>query len=229
MSRELMSGTHDCGGNAAAYVLGALDPDEVDAFRGHLETCVVCRDEVATLQRAADALPMAAPQHPLPRGLRRRVLADVHADARAADRARRRRVRTWGTLPRPALAGGAAVALAVAAFAGVELASSGGSSGSRVIAASVGDAQLRLGGGHAELVVHKLRIPPAGRVYEVWLKRAGSAPTPTRALFSVTSAGDGDVGVPGNLRGVSEVLVTQERAGGSPVPTTSPVVVARIT
>jgi hypothetical protein len=174
---------------------------------------------------------MAAPPEPLPRGLRRRVLAEVHADARAAERARPRerprRSPAW--LPRPALAGGALAALALAAFGGVELASSGGSSGTRVFPASRGYAQLRITNGHAELIVRNLKQPQAGRIYEVWLQRPHQAPTPTRALFSVTSRGEADVDVPGSLRGVSTVMVTQERAGGSPHPTSAPVVVARIT
>jgi anti-sigma-K factor RskA len=231
MSHDPMSGTHDCGGDAAAYVLGALEAGEVDSFRKHLDTCAFCRDEIAVLQQAADALPMAAPSQPVPRGLRRRVLAEVHADARAAERARsRQRSRqTFSWLPRPALAGGALAALALAAFGGVELASSGSSSGARVISASVGNAQLRVAAGHAELIVHGLPQAPPGRIYEVWLRHGNQAPTRTRALFGVTSAGDADVDVPGSLHGVSTVLVTQERAGGSPHPTSPPVVVARIT
>ena len=52
----------DCGHDAAAYVLGALEPHEVEPFRRHLRGCVVCRDEVAALGEVVAALPMAAPQ-----------------------------------------------------------------------------------------------------------------------------------------------------------------------
>jgi hypothetical protein len=65
--------------------------------------------------------------------------------------------------------------------------------------------------------------PPLGKVYEVWLRRASSAPSPTDALFSVTSRGSGSVAVPGNLHGVREVLVTSEPQGGSAHPTSAPV------
>ncbi len=41
-------------------------------------------------------------------------------------------------------------------------------------------------------------------------------------------AGCGDIGVPGDLRGVTAVMVTQEPAGGSRVPTRAPVIVARL-
>src|SRR5436305_742819 len=74
--------TRDCGGDPAAYVLGALEPEEVDTFRAHMETCVVCRDEVVAFERTADALALAVPQYRAPRGLRRRVLRVVRAEAR---------------------------------------------------------------------------------------------------------------------------------------------------
>jgi anti-sigma-K factor RskA len=230
MNWDPMAGTHDCGDDAAAYVLGALEPEEADSFRARLDTCDGCRHELATLQQAADALPMAAVQYQVPRGLRRRVLAEVHADARAAERQRRRRSRPSLTLlPRPALAGAALAAIALAVFGGVELASSGSTGPARVIQASVGHAQLRLAGSSAELIVHRLPQPRPGRIYEVWLKRPGAAPAPTRALFGVTTKGDADVAVPGKLHGGDEVMVTQEPAGGSRAPTTQPVIVAQLT
>ncbi len=66
-----------CGPDAAAYVLGALKDEETETFRRHLATCAVCRDEVAALQMVADALPLTAPQLPVPRRLRRRVMSGV--------------------------------------------------------------------------------------------------------------------------------------------------------
>ena len=52
--RRPMSESHECGGDAAAYVLGALEPDEVEAFRLHMASCVVCRDEVAAFEQVTD-------------------------------------------------------------------------------------------------------------------------------------------------------------------------------
>jgi hypothetical protein len=54
-------------------------------------------------------------------------------------------------------------------------------------------------------------------------------PSPTGALFGVTAAGAGEVEVPGDLRGVSRVTVTQEPTGGSRVPTRAPVIIATLT
>jgi hypothetical protein len=67
-----------------------------------------------------------------------------------------------------------------------------------------------------------------GRIYEVWLKRGSQPPEPTDALFSVTDNGAGTVGVPGDLRGVSQVMVTDEPSGGSTKPTRSPVIVVSV-
>ena len=71
--------------------------------------------------------------------------------------------------------------------------------------------------------------PPAGQIYEVWIKRPNQSPSPTSALFSVTTNGDGDVDVPGSLRGVDEVMVTPEPAGGTTVPTHPAVIQADLT
>jgi len=226
-----MSQQHDCGGDAAAYVLGALEKSEVAGFERHMADCVVCRDEVATLQLVADALPMAAPQYEVPKELRRSVISAVRAEPRASAAAPARRAWAWPRLmvARPAFGLAAAAALVVVALGAGALIGSGGSSGTRVIRASVGDATIRLSGAHGELIVNKLGAPPPGRIYEVWLKRPGQPPAPTSTLFSVTRGGQSDVGLPGNLHGVSAVLVTAERDGGSQVPTSQPVIVAPLT
>jgi anti-sigma factor RsiW len=229
-----MSEQHDCGGDAAAYVLGALNLEEASAFERHMAGCIVCRDEVATLAQVADALPMAAPQYEVPRSLRRRVMRGVRAEPRVAPAsasASRRRRPQWPSrliVPRSALAFGATAVIA-AAIAGGVLLGSGGSNRAQVFRASVGDAEVRLAGGQAELIVNKLPAPQPGRIYEVWVKRAGHQAMPTGALFSVTSSGRSDVGLPGNLHGVGQVMVTSEPAGGSAVPTRPPVIVASLT
>jgi anti-sigma-K factor RskA len=228
------SETHDCGRDVAAYVLGALEPAEAEEFHRHLEGCAVCRDEVGAFTLVVDQLPMTAPQLRAPRGLRRRIMHDVRAEPRRDARRTRQLRPIWERLvSRPALATGFAAALAALAITGgIELGSTGSGS-AKVIRAAVtgvpGSAQLRISGGRAELIVNHLPAPPAGRIYEVWVKRGGQPPAPTRALFSVTAAGAADVGVPGNLHGVNTIMVTQEPAGGSLVPTHPPVIVARLT
>ena len=97
----------------------------------------------------------------------------------------------------------------------------------RVIRAAVGRAQLRITGGDSELIVDHLPPAPPHRIYELWLQRGPRMPTPS-TLFAVTSQGTADLGLPGELTGVTRVLVTLEPAAGSAVPTTEPVIVARL-
>jgi anti-sigma-K factor RskA len=222
-SEESMSRSHDCGGDAAAYVLGALEPDESARFQVHMEDCVVCRDEVSAFQQVAEALPLAAPQHAVPRALRRRVLRQVHQEARGAQAPAPRRT---FTIFRPAWAG--ALAGGIAVVVAVVIAVGAGGSGTHTYAASVGQARLRVSDGHAELIVDHLPQPASNHIYEVWLERDGGEPQPTKALFSVTQSGAADIGVPGDVHGVSTVMVTEEPSGGSPTPTTRAVIVAHL-
>ena len=226
---------HDCGNDVAAYALGALDPGELETFRHHLASCVVCRDELQAFEQVVNTLPASAPRHEAPAELRRRVLRAIETEPDPASSRQRapgaRPRRSWSLVPRPALGFGAALAVAIVAFVAVQLGSSP-TTPARIIHAQVvggGSAELRLSGGHAELVVHHFAAPPAGKIYEVWLKRGAAAPAPTTALFSVTATGSGDVDVPGSLHGVSLVMVTPEPAGGSPVPTHAAVISAHLT
>jgi anti-sigma-K factor RskA len=227
-----------CEGNAAPYVLGALTEEEHQTFRIHLESCAVCREEVAALQVVADALPGAVQQLNTPTELKQRIMAVVAQEASLVPDAAERRARgqggralPWAFSLRPALALGAA-ALVIAALAVALLIPGGGSSSStRVISAEVlapkASASLRVSGGHAELDIADMPQTEPNRVYEVWVKRSG-APQPTNALFTVTAKGNATVGVPGSVSGVKQILVTSEPLGGSKVPTRNPVIVANL-
>jgi Anti-sigma-K factor rskA/Putative zinc-finger len=245
-AEESHADREQCGGNAAPYVLGALTEAEHEAFRLHVESCAVCREEVAALQMVASALPAAAPRVKAPTQLKRKVMASVREDARrreveqaaaAPPSARRVAPRVggpgaigrWQRWPYPAVA---ALAAAVIALAVVALSSSGGAGSARVLRARVlvphASASLSITAGQAQLDVAGMPQAGAGRVYEVWRKGSG-APQPTDALFTVSSSGgDATVSVPGGVRGVREVLVTSEPLGGSRAPTRAPVIVARV-
>lgn len=246
MSDELSAEHRHYGDDVAAYALGALAPEEAEAFRRHLETCVVCRDELAAFEQVVTVLPASTPRLTAPPGLRRRVMREVVGEGaslgargegwRRRSRRWRSETRPWGApLAHPALALGATLAIAfVLVIGAIRLGQSGSSRpATRVIDAKVaghGSAQLRISGGHAELVVHGLSAAPAGKVYEVWLAPAHGAPDPTSALFGVTRAGgNAYVGIPGKLHGIVAVLVTPEPAGGSSAPTHAPVISASLT
>jgi hypothetical protein len=94
--------------------------------------------------------------------------------------------------------------------------------------AEVGDARLiQRESGHSTLTARNLEAPGFRRVYQVWLKHPGRPPEPTNALFSTRADGTASVDVPGSLDGVEAVLVTNEPEGGSPAPTTDPVIIAQ--
>jgi anti-sigma-K factor RskA len=225
-----------CGEDAAPYVLGALTDAEHEAFLGHLESCTICREEVASLQVVARSLPAAVPQLSAPGEVRDRVMATVKAEAglrgERTPRVLTRRLGRRRTAWRLGLASAAATAAAVVAIVLV-LGGSGGSgpSPTQLIHAQVsaprGTATLAVSAGHGQLRIAGLPQSPPRHVYEVWLERAGKA-HPTDALFTVSVAGNATVAVPGSLAGVKAVMVTAEPEGGSSVPTSKPVIVAAV-
>jgi hypothetical protein len=227
--------------DVGAYVLGALDGQELEPFREHLAACAECREELAQLQGAADALALAVPQVEAPGDLRGRLMGVVHGEAELlraagyeADRPVYARSRwRWRVLPALAATGALAAGVLIGALA---LNTGSSNQQTRVIQAQVlppaaghdATAALRKVGSHVQLQVTGMPAPALGRIYEVWLKDGSRPPEPTDALFSVTGQGNGTVGVPGDLKGVSKVLVTEEPAGGSLEPTHSPVIVASV-
>jgi anti-sigma factor RsiW len=228
--------------DVAAYVLGALEQSELDNYLAHLDDCAQCRDEVLQLQSAVDSLALAVPRWQAPESMRARVMATVHAEAELlraagheADRpppVRARRLR-WSL--NPSFAAAAAGVLAVGVLIGALVFASGSSHRVRVIQATVlvpghrATAALQVADeSHVQLVVKNMPTPPRGRIYEVWFARGTQPPEPTDARFSVTRQGESSIAIPGNLNGVSKVLVTDEPLGGSLKPTRAPVIVAQV-
>jgi anti-sigma-K factor RskA len=217
----------------AAYALGALGPDDARRFEQHLEQCEECQVELSELRPVVAALPAAADPVAPPPALRQRIMAVVESEAVArrpepveAPSAWRRFVD--GLRPLPVAA--AACALVLAGL-GIGVALNAGDE-PRTYPAQVdvrgASAELVVEGGDtAELVVHGMRPPPDGRVYQVWVKHRGRGPAPTDALFTVGRDGNAHVDVPGSVEGVEAILVTDEPEGGSEQPTRAPVIVAR--
>ena len=227
------------GDDVAPWLLGALDDDERQAFERHLAACGRCREEVAALRPAVEALPLAAPPVVPSPELRDRIMSVVESEAQLleaagehADRppkaARKRRRRpAFGGL-RPALVGGLAALVVAVGVGGYLIGNSGSGGGEHVVAAKVSfpaaQASVHTEGDQASLQLANMPSPPPGRVYQVWLKRNGQNPQPTRALFVVRS---GSVTIPGGIKSADQVLVTAEPPGGSLQPTTQPVIVAQ--
>jgi anti-sigma factor RsiW len=236
---------------AAAYLLGALAGAERHDFEAHLAGCPPCREDVASLRVVSDALPLAVPPVPPPPGLRDRLMETVRAEAdvlsaagAAADRpAPVRRRRFALSLGRPFAIAGAAMALLLGVALGFGIGAATNDEPTktqtvvqvRTVQAAVtadtaprGTAVIVVRDGVATLRVRGLPEPPKGMIYEVWLLRRGAAaPSPTDALFSVSTGGSGRVALP-PVRGVEQVLVTAEPSGGSQAPTSQPFISATL-
>jgi len=97
----------------------------------------------------------------------------------------------------------------------------------QIASAPAARASLQLSDDATKLQVRRMPPPPAGKVYQVWLKRPNQDPAPTTALFRTDRSGSADVEIQrGRLKGVDQVLVTAEPDGGSMKPTSAPVIVA---
>jgi anti-sigma-K factor RskA len=221
-------------GLAGPYLLSALDEHERSLFEGHMAVCALCRDEVDELRVATEALPASVVQFDAPPELRDRIMsivnreaqllaaagpeADRPATAAPASRERRGWRRRLGLLA-PVLAAAAAAAFAVVVFDGSDI---------RTVEAAQAPqgaaVRMHIDEEHSTLVAEDLPAPPEGRVYQVWLKRPGRDPEPTRALFSPSAEGTVSVDVPGSVEGLESVLVTDEPIGGSDAPTRDPII-----
>lgn len=236
-------GDHDRWADALApWLLGALPEDEAQGFAAHLEQCAVCREDAATLRVVTDALPASAPPLPAPPELKQRIMAVVEresqlltaADDRVPERsgaARRpwlRRVRdALSARPPLALAGTLAVLVLVGSgLLGQSLLSDDVRTLPATIDRSSGlastQAELEVGGDESRFVTRKLPAPARGRVYQLWVDRDGRI-DPTKRLFTPRD-GSASVDIPGPIRGVRQVMVTDEPAGGSAAPTTPAII-----
>jgi anti-sigma-K factor RskA len=224
---------------AGAYVLGALPEDERSGFEAHVSTCEACRAEIDELGGAADALPVSAPAMLPPPALKARIMAEVEREAAllaaagaGADRApvpAKRERRRWFGLQSIALA-----CATLLAGIGVGAAVFAGGGGKTLSVAATGTAakavaEVDVSGDKAVLVAHNMPGPGQGKTYQVWLKRPGEAPQPTSALFTPLSDGSATATVTGELRDGDQILVTAEPDGGSPMPTSNPVLAAQMT
>lgn len=228
---------------AAAFALGALDAERTDDFKEHLEGCKRCQDELRWLAPAVRALPEAVEPQTPPPALKVRLMEEVRADAAAAAKASRKEERReaarsrrsfgeWlaglhvGGLTWKPLAGLAVVILIVAGGIGYAVGNGGGGSGGQSTPlqreANGIEAQVVTEGTRGEIHLANVKQLPEGKVLEAWVQR-GNAVEPVPALFTPDHAGNASTTIE-DMRDVTLVMVTQEPAGGTKVPTTEPIV-----
>jgi anti-sigma-K factor RskA len=238
----------------AAYVLGALEPELAAELERHAEGCERCQAEMRWLTPAVQALPESVERIEPPPQLRRRLLAEVRADAakvvgagpgtERAVRGDSREVRpgladrfsAWlrklgsGPMGRRPVAGVAVAALVVVAVAGYAIgggigsSSDGGSGTSTVVA------------GHAPGVTAEMVSEGDSGT----LRLANVKQLPNNRVLEAWVQREGDVEpvqalfVPDrngrastelpDMNGVEVVMVTTEPKGGSEQPTSPPLV-----
>ncbi|MFG2332827.1 anti-sigma factor [Streptomyces sp. NPDC048604] len=230
---------------AAAYALGALDPGERGAFEDHLRTCEACRQEAAEFEATAARLAAAVSQAP-PAAAKAQVMAAIDGVRQLPPR-----IPTpapapalGGVLRRRALPLALAAGVAAAVLGGVAVwqqqnaqdlerqarqAQQQLDAVSAVLAAP--DARTvhgRAANGALTTVVTSdrqnaavftatnLPAPGAGKTYQLWLDHDGTM-RPAGLIDH-----NGTVVLTGNPAEAGAVGLTLEPAGGSPQPTTTP-------
>jgi anti-sigma-K factor RskA len=214
----------------AAYMLGALEADEVADFERHLEGCERCQEEMRWLRPAVSTLPEAVERQEPPPRLREALMAEVQEDVREAE-SRPAPARSWrGWLLKPAM-GLAVVALLVAGVLGYEVGkddSGTSAGGASTLERSIDGIDVKMvtegDGGTLHLSgVHQL---PPDKVLEAWVEREGEVEA-VPALFVPDRNGQAETRIT-DMSGVATVMVTEEPRGGSDQPTGAPIMTMKV-
>lgn len=237
---------------SGAYAVDALDTEERARFEEHLRSCPTCRTEVDELRGAAALLATDADAEP-PARLRDSILAGIEtvrplpplapagdrepgfpAPTRLADRTRPRRLRFRGT---HLLTAAAAVVLigivGLAAWRPWSEPDAAPTAAERVLAAedatrtsqelpdgSRATVVVSRSEGAAVIVTEDMAPAPDGKVYELWLETPAGDLAPAGLM---PDDSDATVLLDGDATEATGVGVTVEPDGGSPQPTTEPV------
>ena len=229
------AGVHEL---TAAYALDALEPDERRAFEEHLEGCEHCREELAELWQATDALALAVVgPEPTP-DLRERILAQARAEPQVVVPLAPR----WRLVP--ALGAAAALAAVVALAVGVwgvrlsgelddarsaleqERATAAvlADPASRTVPLQAGEGKVVVAPDGRAVVVLGLDPAPAGKTYQLWVVPGGDIEAAASGgIFDGEDATDLEL-VDGTVASGDLVAVTIEDEGGVDAPTSAPIV-----
>jgi anti-sigma-K factor RskA len=233
--------------SVAAWVLGAMDAEEVEMMHTHVEGCAICRETATRLGRTVAALPLDVEEVEAPARLRERILAAAAAsrDATAVparpaasikERRRTPKPHVVSTAPRglmPAYAAAAAVlfALLIGVVAG-DLIGRGAPAPPSVarsvlaghdgLAAAKGTVINLRTDGVALVDFSGLPQLASGKVYEVWLITASGHADPA-GVFVPDSNGSKVVLIGQPIAGYTEMAVTSEVGpAGTLAPTQQP-------
>jgi anti-sigma-K factor RskA len=236
----------------AAFALGAIEPEEAELVRAHLEGCASCTATVQRLRRAAGALPLAVEPAAPPSRLRDQILAAAAA-SRPSERAAAPRtpaLRLRAPRPRiPAVATGWRVGVAFAAIVAFALGAGLGLGIGRSIATPTAPAsnvvQYSLTGSGtmagAQGRVFELKqqgltlvdfsnLPDLepGKVYELWLIPKQGQPL-AAGVFKPDPGGSHVVVLARSLQGLAALAVTTEAGpSGASAPSQQPQLVGNL-
>lgn len=213
--------------DAAPYVLGALDAEEMAAFESHLDTCSECQAEIKLLGEALTMMAYADAEAPPPQ-VREKVLAAIESEESSGVVELRPR-RSLSRYLIPAVA-------AVVLLSWATVAIFGENPVDEVLAApDAVDIELTATDAYTDQVPVLARVvfsdsenaavvefaglptPPANMTYQLWLlddDGRGSAGT-----FRPDRNGAATVRLDAEARSGQTVGITQEPSGGSPAPT----------
>ena len=216
------------------FALGALPSDEAAAVRAHLAECDA-HAEAVELRAAALTLAASAAERDPPAGARDRLMAALSEETSRAAGAeaalgRSERRRPW--YRRPVWQAGPIAAVLAFAVVGLviwnvvlQVGDEADTSLSRFEATVEGVAGTALQiAGDDRVVLEFSGLPalPADQEYQVWLLGDGDAEG--AGTFRASSSGSASVVVIAGDAGA--IAVTVEPAGGSPLPTSEPILVA---
>jgi anti-sigma-K factor RskA len=226
-----------------AWVLGALDRDESERVRAHVETCDECQAEVARLRPVAESIGLASRTVAAPAGLRERIIArarrepdgtvSVDRQPLRLDVRRRLPPRARIRFPFPAVAAMVAVALLAGAVAGAVAGRLTPSQPPAAVAQYTLTGHDAMSGASAQVVELRsdrvtfvafshLPSPPEGKLYEIWLIKAGT-PAVAAGVFVPEPDGTKTVLLARSIDGFATMAVTAEAApNGAPAPTQQP-------
>lgn len=231
---------------AGAYALQALPLETMRQVEEHLASCSAHPD-IAGLRAIALSLAMAAPEREPPPALRARLMQAIGGESAGATPSVPQmapstpaRGWSWPRLPswrwlRPSPYSFAAVlAIAVVALLAwnvlLQISQDGDQETFVRTLADGGVASGRIvyiqEEGVALLTVEGLAPLPAEKTYQVWAISDGGATG--IGLFNASANGEATAVMEVDLSGVEVVAITIEPAGGSPQPTTEPVLKAEI-
>lgn len=231
-----------------AYAADALPDGERALFEQHLATCQTCQQEVRELRETAARLATSVSLPP-PEGLWERVSADIATTRQLpptlADRRSRGRY-AWQRLPRRLVAAAAAALLVIAIGLGALSASLANrldrtTLESKRITAVLAAPDVRthsatapgVGSGTvavsqsrqaAVFVADGLRRVPSSRTYQLWVIGGGQA----RSAGLLGTGGQATRVLNSSLAGADAVGLTVEPRGGSPQPTSTPVLLVNL-